>query len=92
MTAWEIFLCDLGWGTHPVVVISHPARAARKEIVEVLDCSSQRANRPPAENEIVLDQTDGLDWQAFCKCDCIFAVPRGELRERRGVPAFPKSI
>jgi len=30
----------MGWGVHPVVVISHPARAARKEIVEILDCAN----------------------------------------------------
>lgn len=85
MNAWEIYTCDLGWGSHPVVIISHPARAARKEFVGVLDCSSQRANRPPVENEIVLDEADGLDWPTFCKCDCIFAVPRDELKQCRGV-------
>jgi hypothetical protein len=52
-----------------MVVVSHPARAARKDFVEVLDCSSQRANRPQNENEVILDKTDGLDWPAFCKCD-----------------------
>ncbi len=84
MNAWDIQTCDLGWGPHPVVVISHPLRAARKDFVEVLDCSSQRANRPPADNEVVLDETDGLDWPSFCKCDCIFAVPREELKGSRG--------
>jgi mRNA-degrading endonuclease toxin of MazEF toxin-antitoxin module len=84
MNAWEVHSCDLGWGTHPVVIISHPARAGRKEFVEVLDCSSQRANRPPQENEVVLDQADGLDWPTFCKCDCIFAVPREELKHCHG--------
>ena len=85
MNAWEVYSCDLGWGTHPVIVISHPARAARKEIVEVLDCTSQRATGGPSEHEVVLDQADGLDWPTFCKCDCIFAVPREELRERKGM-------
>ena len=84
MTAWEVWTCDLGWGPHPVVIVSHPARAARKEFVEVLDCSSQRASRPPAENEVLLDQADGLDWPTFCKCDCIFAVPRAELKQNKG--------
>ena len=27
---------------------------------------------------------DGLDWPTFCKCDCIYAVPRAELKQRRG--------
>ena len=87
MNAWEIYEADLGWRTHPVVIISHPARAARKDFVEILDCSSQRANRPPNESEVVLDKTDGLDWPTFCKCDCIYAVPRGELKRHRGTVA-----
>jgi mRNA-degrading endonuclease toxin of MazEF toxin-antitoxin module len=84
MNAWEVHSCDLGWGLHPVVIISHPARAARKDFVEVLDCTSQRATRLPTESEVVLDETDGLDWPTLCKCDCIFAVPREELVHRKG--------
>jgi mRNA-degrading endonuclease toxin of MazEF toxin-antitoxin module len=81
---WDIWKCDLGWGSHPVVIIFHPARAARKDFVEVVDCTSQRANRPPLDHEVLLDKADGLDWPTLCKCDCIFAVPREELKERRG--------
>ena len=84
MNAWDVHACDLGWGEHPVVVVSHPARAARKDFVEVLDCSSQRANRPPLDHEVLLDAADGMDWPTFCKCDCIFAVPRDEIKARRG--------
>jgi mRNA-degrading endonuclease toxin of MazEF toxin-antitoxin module len=84
MNQWEIRDCDLGWGPHPVVLVSHPARAARKEFVEVLDCVSQRASRRPLDHEVLLDRADGLDWETLCKCDCIFAVPREELKERRG--------
>ncbi|HWN95356.1 MAG TPA: type II toxin-antitoxin system PemK/MazF family toxin [Methylomirabilota bacterium] len=71
-------------GSHPVVIVSIRPGPPRKDFVEVLDCSSQRANRPPAENEVVLDTADGLDWPTFCKCDCIFAVPREELKARKG--------
>ena len=67
-----------------MVIVSHPARAARKDFVEVVDCASQRANRSPLEHEVLLDEADGLDWPTLCKCDCIFAVPRGELKQRRG--------
>ncbi len=85
MNAWDIFEADLGWGVHPVVIVSHPARAARKDFVEVLDCSSRRAARTANANEIILDKADGLDWQTFCKCDLIIAVPRAELKRQRGV-------
>lgn len=84
MIAWDIFEADLGWGVHPVVIISHPARAARKDFVEVLDCSSRRANRPPSENEVIVDKADGLDWPTFCKCDLVIAVPCVELKRQRG--------
>jgi PemK-like, MazF-like toxin of type II toxin-antitoxin system len=67
-----------------VVIVSHSARALRKDFVEVVDCASQRANRPPLEHEVLLDEADGLDWPTLCKCDCIFAVPREELKERWG--------
>lgn len=90
MNAWEIFDADLGWGPHPVVIVSHPARAARKEFVEILDCSTQRASRAPQIHEVVLDKSDGLDWPTFCKCDCIYAVPRGELKNRRGAVALER--
>ncbi len=84
MNAWDIFEADLGWGVHPVVIVSHPVRAARKDFVEVLDCSSRRAARAPYPNEVLLDNADGLDWQTFCKCDLIIAVPRAELKRQRG--------
>ena len=84
MNAWDVFEADLGWGVHPVVIVSHPSRAARKEFVEILDCASQRAARPAGEHEVILDQSDGMDWQTFCKCDLIIAVPRAELKNHRG--------
>ena len=88
MNAWEVYEANLGWQTHPVVVVSHPARPARKDFLEVLDCSSQRANRPPNENEVILDKADGMDWPTFCKCDCIYAIPRDELKKHRGTVAL----
>jgi mRNA-degrading endonuclease toxin of MazEF toxin-antitoxin module len=84
MNAWEVWECDLGHGNHPVVIVSHPLRVANKPVVEVLDCSSQRAGRAPEKNEVLLDAEDGMSWPTLCKCDCIFAVPKTELKNRRG--------
>lgn len=58
--------------------------------VEVLDCSSQRANRPPNENEVILDKADGMDRPTFCKCDCLYAIPRDELKKHRGTVALER--
>ncbi len=84
MNAWDIHSADLGWGSHPVVIVSHPRRAANKEFIEILDCSTQRAARPPRATEVLLDHADGLDLQTLCKCDCIFAVERNQIKARRG--------
>jgi mRNA-degrading endonuclease toxin of MazEF toxin-antitoxin module len=83
---FDIFLWEPpGWREpHPAVVISHPDRAANKEMVEVLMCSSHRASRTSQPNEIILDKADGLDRPTICKCDLIYAVPRGDLKHRRG--------
>lgn len=75
---------NLGFGEHPVVVVSHPARAANKPDVEVIACSSQRAGRRPQSHEVILDEADGLNWQTLCKCDLIYTLPKSELRNHRG--------
>jgi len=85
MTSWEVWECDLGHGVHPVVIVSHPARAANKDIIELLDCSTQRAARAPLPNEIILDTADGMNWPTFCKCDLIYSVHRADIRNRRGM-------
>ena len=34
--------------------------------------------------ETILDEADGLDWATICKCDLIFAVPKEQLKVKRG--------
>ena len=86
MKAFEIF----NWQPpewkepHPAVIVSHPDRSARKPVVEVVMCSTQRATRKPEAHEILLDRADGLDWETLCHCDLIYAVPRIDLKIRRG--------
>jgi mRNA-degrading endonuclease toxin of MazEF toxin-antitoxin module len=69
---------------HPAIIISHPDRAERKDPVEVIIGSTQRARRAPEQNEILLDEADGLDWPTLVKCDVIYAVAKEELQQRRG--------
>jgi mRNA-degrading endonuclease toxin of MazEF toxin-antitoxin module len=69
---------------HPCVVVSHPDRVARKDPVEVIACSTQRAQRKPEAHEIILDEADGLDWPTLCKCEPIYAAPRPELKVQKG--------
>jgi mRNA-degrading endonuclease toxin of MazEF toxin-antitoxin module len=86
MKPFDIFLWQPpGWPEpHPCVIVSHPDRADRKTPVEVLMCTSKRAPRDPEAHEIVLDTEDGLDWPTLCKCDLVHAVPRAELKARKG--------
>ncbi len=88
MNAFDIYLWQPpGWPEpHPSVVVSHPDRAARKPVVEVVVCASKRATRQVKPTEVLLDEADGLDGETICHCDLIYAVPRGDLekRERKG--------
>src|SRR5688572_12986755 len=85
MKAWDIYTGDL-YGPHPLVLISCQERIDAKPQVVVLKCTTMRteAARKPKENETVLDQADGLDWQTLCRCDLLFTVDKGTLSQRRG--------
>src|SRR5438034_8350992 len=69
---------------HPAVIVSHRQRAANKDRVEVLLCTSQRVNRSPGPTEVLLDSADGHDWETLCKCDLIYAAERSELKRQKG--------
>jgi len=71
-------------GRHPAVIVSNNGMVAYSEHVNVLLCSSQRASRPPKSNEVLLDESDGLDWPTLCKCETLFHAPKDELKARRG--------
>ena len=82
---WDIFTFNFDpEGAHPVVIISSNARTRLKDRVNVLICSSQRANRSPRTTEVVLDTSDGLDWPTLCKCDLSYLVPKAGLYQQRG--------
>lgn len=85
MKQWDIWTCDFAEaGAHPAVIMSHPDRVARAPLVNVLIGSSQRATREARENEVVLDQADGLDWDTLVKCDLMYLVEKDRLYRRRG--------
>jgi mRNA-degrading endonuclease toxin of MazEF toxin-antitoxin module len=74
-----------GWPEpHPCVIISHPARAANKDPVEVVMCSSKETTRAAQAHEVILDQADGMDWPTICKCDLIHTVAKSELKKHKG--------
>jgi mRNA-degrading endonuclease toxin of MazEF toxin-antitoxin module len=70
-------------GEHPVVIISNTDLCAQS-IVNVLYCTSQRQNRAPKPFEVLLNGSDGMDWETFCDCSVLWAVPVDGLFGRRG--------
>jgi len=70
-------------GVHPCVLISHPDRCARADVVNVLYCTSQKQNRQPYPFEVVLDTEDGLNWETFCDCTLLWSVERAKLFQQR---------
>src|SRR5687767_14470380 len=71
-------------GEHPVVLISHPDICARAAVVNVLFCTSQRQGRRAHPHEVLLNGADGMDWETFCDCSCLYAVKSAELSRKRG--------
>jgi mRNA-degrading endonuclease toxin of MazEF toxin-antitoxin module len=71
-------------GEHPVVLISHPDICARAAVVNVLFCTSQRQSRRPYPHEVMLNGADGMDWETFCDCSCLYAIKSADLFGKRG--------
>ena len=87
MKAWEIVSWQPpGWSeSHPAVIISHPNRVTNKPEVNVLMCSSKPATRLAKADEVILDQSDGLNWPTLCRCDLLFLANKTDLKHHRGV-------
>jgi len=74
-----------GWPEpHPVVIVSEGSRVVHKPEVNILLCSSKQAHRAPGPTEVILDQSDGLDWPTLCKCDLLYSVDKALLTNQRG--------
>jgi hypothetical protein len=86
MKSWDILSYQPpGWPeAHPAVIVSHPLRTQNKPQVNVLLCSSNPPNRPARPDEVILDQSDGLDWPTLCRCDLLFLVNKSDLKSPRG--------
>jgi mRNA-degrading endonuclease toxin of MazEF toxin-antitoxin module len=80
---WRYVFSEKG-GEHPVVLISHPDICSRSKVVNVLFCTSQRQSRRPHPHEVMLNGSDGLDWETFCDCSVMYAVRSDRLFNRRG--------
>lgn len=72
-----------GKGEHPVVIISHDDFCTGA-VINVLYCTSQRQNRRPKPYEILLNGSDGMDWETLCDCGTFYSIPSAGLFNQRG--------
>lgn len=86
MTQWDTYEWDFPHGKHPCVVLSNPVICENPDIaqVNILGCSSRRAQRATRANESLLDEADGMDWETITRCDRIYLVEKASLKRRRG--------
>ena len=91
MNAWDIYTWNFpGVGPHPAVLLGNNERVTNKPTINVLLCSSHRAKRPPDLHEVLLDHSDGLDWETLCKCDLLFAAAAQDLTQKRGAVSLAR--
>ena len=87
MKPWDIYLFGFGReGAHPAVIISNEERCQNSDLdyVNALICTSAKLNREPKKNEIILDESDGLDWKTAVRCDVIYMLEKQGFSEMRG--------
>jgi hypothetical protein len=88
MKQWEIRLFKFEKeGAHPAVIISGEERCENPDLafVNALFCGSAKLNRGPRTIEIILDESDGLDWKTAVRCDVIHLLAKASFGELRGL-------
>jgi mRNA-degrading endonuclease toxin of MazEF toxin-antitoxin module len=71
---------------HPAVIISNDETCQNPDIEEVnaLLCTSAKVNRSSKLTEVMLDESDGLDWITMVRCDRIYLLPKSKFQESKG--------
>ena len=93
MRQWDIYLFPFAKELpHPAVILSNDERCenADLDVVNALICTTARLNRPPKKHEIILDESDGLDWKTAVRCDVIYLLLKAEFTGCRGQVALPR--
>jgi len=87
MNQWDIYTHPFSEGDHPAVILSPDeiCRNPDSQEVNVLFAATFRPmTRPPKAHEVMLDESDGLDWKTAVRCHKIILVPKERLRQHRG--------
>jgi hypothetical protein len=84
---WDIRLFEFETeGAHPAIIISGIERCENPDnaVVNALLCTRARLNRAPKRNEIILDESDGLDWKTAVRCDIMYMLRKDRFGAVRG--------
>lgn len=95
MKQWDILLFPFSEELpHPAVIVSNDERCenADLDVVNALICTTARLNRPPKKNEIIFDESDGLDWKTAVRCDVIYLLPKADFAGYRGQVSAPRRV
>lgn len=87
MKQWDIYSYPFSEGDHTAVILSPDEQCANSDIpeVNVLFCASHRPlSRPPKRFEVLLDETNGLDWKTAVRCHKILLVNKSQLKVSLG--------
>jgi len=86
MKPWDVYQWEFPHGSRPAVVVAPQARCENPDLetVNIVACSSQRAQRLPRIHEVLPDKADGLDWETLCRCDALWLVQKAQLKRHRG--------
>ncbi len=93
MNQWDVFLYPFEKEQpHPVVIISNEERCMNKDLLWVngLLCTTVRLTRPLKNREVMLDESDGLDWATAVRCDFIYSIEKASLKNKRGIVSSPR--
>ena len=93
MKQWDVFMFPFTREKrHPAVILSNDERCNNPDLdrVNVLLCTSVRVQRGAKLNEVVLDESDGLDWPTFVRCDIIYLLAKAEFQECKGRVSEPR--
>jgi mRNA-degrading endonuclease toxin of MazEF toxin-antitoxin module len=84
---WDIYSYAFREGDHPAIVLSPDELAENPDVDEVnvlFAATCRPIMRPPKRHEVILDESDGLDWKTVVRCHQFVLVRKANLRSRRG--------
>ena len=88
---WDIYTHPFREGDHPAIILSPDEicqNSAFQEVNVLLGVTCRPMTRPPKRYEVMLDESDGLDWKTAVRCDQIVFVPKEKLRYHRGAVSY----